>query len=939
MALALAKSAPLKPEIRLAQAVSEFEADLSVEQKDAFRDGRSKSYKSAPDAHDVMRVTAEFDRCPSHARLRCFGTRLMKFLNFVQQFAAAGDVIVGASQSLIACGVWTAVRLTLVSGFQQLASSLWDSDTGPYEADLNNWAKLIKQEAMTLGLRDQRSGLKILSIISNSEAERRRREAKLRVLNACSKYDHQTTWKEIRKGGNTTLFDQMPEYGHWKTREESCTLVCKGRLGSGKSVWLANILDDLNLHIHSARRPVAYFFCRHDISESLNAHTVISCLTRQLLGEVSDLTEAEKSLDATTPTLDFDKLLWLLKCALPSDAKPFFVLDGLDECEDGQRSQLIEKLVILQNNFALHICVSFRVEADDVVRLNLGLFANHSIMEIPKANPDINGFITAQLGSCLDSGRLAIGNPALILEIHDALLQGAQGMFLWVALQIESLCDAKTDEALRQALADLPRDLPETYSRVLRRSGERGKDYQRRALELITVARRPLTTEELREALSVVPGDATWNSAGLLNDVYSALACCGGLITVDEEELTVRLVHHSVKQFLLGEFEGSAGAIFTWETAERTMGNIVVTYLNYGVFETQVSRTAIPQMAADKVISKVMDSAIPSSRTRNLARVLLRASRQPDMDLGKAVFDARSKFSLPSVEEFRFYAYAKPHWLPLAWRVSEQPSSLPALSLRLLKREIDEETLLHMAATEGCEPVIKLLVNNSTDSEVKLSGQRSLFWAVQEGHEVVVRLLLDRGAELASRDHHGQMPLLLASEMGHEAIVRLLLDRGAELESRDFYNRTPLLLVAKTGHEAVVWLLLVRGAELESRDHHSRTPLSWAAEMGYEPVVRLLLDRCAELESRDFIGQTPLSRAAEMGHEAVVRLLLDRGAELESRDYLSRTPLYRAAAMGHKAVVRLLLDRGANRETRDKSGATPRSIAVKRGNIDAAILL
>jgi hypothetical protein len=55
----------------------------------------------------------------------------------------------------------------------------------------------------------------------------------------------------------------------------------------------------------------------------------------------------------------------------------------------------------------------------------------------------------------------------------------------------------------------------------------------------------------LREALSVVPGDTLWTPSRLLNDVYLVLACCGCLLTVDEEEVTVRFIHHSVKQFLL----------------------------------------------------------------------------------------------------------------------------------------------------------------------------------------------------------------------------------------------------------------------------------------------------------------------------------------------------------------------------------------------------
>ena len=71
-----------------------------------------------------------------------------------------------------------------------------------------------------------------------------------------------------------------------------------------------------------------------------------------------------------------------------------------------------------------------------------------------------------------------------------------------------------------------------------------------------------MVTEELREALSVIPGDVDWNPAKLLNDVHSTLGSCGSLIFIDEEELTVRLVHPSVKLFLLGGDESSATGKF-----------------------------------------------------------------------------------------------------------------------------------------------------------------------------------------------------------------------------------------------------------------------------------------------------------------------------------------------------------------------------------------
>jgi len=85
--------------------------------------------------------------------------------------------------------------------------------------------------------------------------------------------------------------------------------------------------------------------------------------------------------------------------------------------------------------------------------------------------------------------------------------------------------------------------------------------------------------------------------------------------------------------------------------------------------------------------------------------------------------------------------------------------------------------------------------------------------------------------------------LIVVSYFGHSAVVRLLLDKGADIESKDSqYSQTPLSWAARNGHEAVVKLLLDKGTNLEPKDNQfGRMPLSWAAENGHEAVVKLLL--------------------------------------------------------------------------------------------------
>jgi ankyrin repeat domain-containing protein 50 len=89
MSYVLANASRLKPEIRLAQAVSQFEADLSSEQKTSFHTYRSQSRDTPPDPSDIMRLTAEIDRRASGkvGGRRCFGPRLTNFLQAVQRFS------------------------------------------------------------------------------------------------------------------------------------------------------------------------------------------------------------------------------------------------------------------------------------------------------------------------------------------------------------------------------------------------------------------------------------------------------------------------------------------------------------------------------------------------------------------------------------------------------------------------------------------------------------------------------------------------------------------------------------------------------------------------------------------------------------------------------------------------------------------------------------
>lgn len=80
---------------------------------------------------------------------------------------------------------------------------------------------------------------------------------------------------------------------------------------------------------------------------------------------------------------------------------------------------------------------------------------------------------------------------------------------------------------------------------------------------------------------------------------------------------------------------------------------------------------------------------------------------------------------------------------------------------------------------------------------VQGSGRTPLSWAARNGHEMVVKVLVENGAEFESKDNGGQTPLSLAAENGHEAVVGLLLEKGAKAESTDKRDRTFLFFATK----------------------------------------------------------------------------------------------------------------------------------------------
>ena len=414
-----------------------------------------------------------------------------------------------------------------------------------------------------------------------------------------------------------------------------------------------------------------------------------------------------------------------------------------------------------------------------------------------------------------------------------------------------------------------------TLDRIRQQDGEKSK-LGMVALMWVSRCERPLGWRELSHALGV---DLVAEEFAIDNvpSVRTVLDCTLGLVTIDENTSTVRLLHLTLQEYL-----GASPTVL--ETPQSMMAEICLTYLNS-----------------------------PSAR-------------RPLPDFYQAL------------EQLPFLEYATHFWGTHAAReVTEQVKSqafrlldgyeshVSAMILLREKRlwgwhgeDVHRISGLHCIAFLGiAEITIAMLEANKWDVNVRDSrGDTPLMWAVRYGNDRVVELLLgqrDIQPDVAIRG--GRAVFSFAAELGNEGAVKLFLEcEGVNLNSLDSDGRSPLSYAAAGRHESVLKLLLERqNVDPNSSDSSGRTPLSFAASEGHEWAVELLLGhKDVKPNLSDSNGQTPLSLAASRGDEGVVKLLLGRrDVDPNLPDRKNRTPLSYAASNRHQGVAKLLQERGS----------------------------
>ena len=242
----------------------------------------------------------------------------------------------------------------------------------------------------------------------------------------------------------------------------------------------------------------------------------------------------------------------------------------------------------------------------------------------------------------------------------------------------------------------------------------------------------------------------------------------------------------------------------------------------------------------------------------------------------------------------------------LAWAVYNNDENMVDLLLRSGADGADANAAneyginpLHLACINQNNSIVRKLLRGGADpNRTKWTGESPLMTCANTGAVSAVKDLLDNGADInASESTQDQTALMWAAAEKHPEVVKLLIERSANINALSKIIPEPEPFVQKTpGSMGQNFPTTLRFRELSG----GFTALMFAAQQGDLESTRLLLDAGADIEFTTPEEGSAIVVATAAGHEELAIFLLQRGADPNIADAYGITPLHFAV---HKGVL------------------------------------
>ena len=779
---------------------------------------------------------------------------------------------------------------------------------------------------------------------------------------------HHAKLREDLVPGSGKWLLENPSFKNWRALPDPATFWLHGKIGCGKTRLMSIVIQDFldNLKFEGKYRHVAYFYCDKSEERRKDSAEILRSLVRQFATVGCDQRvntkvlriykkrkwEAEEQGDMLPSKLNLEDCV-KLSISILGDQSATILVDALDECNDP--FSLIHAFQLISESSKVKIFLAGRDEVN-------GEIASHQLpslvsVSVTNNSEDIERYIQLEVGSMVQERRLLHGKVSQSLkeDIIMVLNQGADGMFLWVNLQLQNIIDKrlKLEKDVRKQLQDLPSGTEELYESVFLHLEESGSSSFFRSscmLKWLLAARRALSKRAMLEALSV---DEDGDQDTLTEDMVLEICC--NLVIADDETDTFRLAHLSVQEFLEKRPEFSNSQLHSFATIRCIQELLNEREMEAGKLQAGTTNESFRAYAAanwDYHLSCVDEEDRTGDLCSALSDFLLNEERF--IAFNKEAFRSVERRAAHNLKRFSMDLVANPATPLFAICIFGLQFVMDKwLSTKFLneneinwdQRNTCGNTALLLTIRHGHTEMTKFLLSQN-NIRLDLAGENAfspLLRAVLSGNVKIVELLLKYPVvDIHGKASGGHSVLHLAVESGVDDCIDALIEHNADPNSQNETGDTALMFATSSGRIATVQKLLkIPGINISAKNGDGQNALHTAIVAGKNSsleIVHLLLKTEIDVEARMTAGGSALHCAAYHGSKLIVKALTKIGANVSEKDDQGSTPLHLAAFQNHKAVVQQLIRAGA-RCTPNNFGSTELHLAIYGGCDDQVIRL
>ncbi|KAG5788260.1 hypothetical protein H9Q69_012676 [Fusarium xylarioides] len=636
----------------------------------------------------------------------------------------------------------------------------------------------------------------------------------------------------------------------------------------------------------------------------------------------------------------------------------YVIIDSLDYCthydNEGTRQTLSETFQKLPQT--VRVLFSSR---QPYLAQDLGI--EHQIQIRPKAS-DVKMYVMARIKH--DSNlRQTLAKPEderlVILKITHQVMSSQ--MFLLARLHLDRLSTYLLLPHLKKALDELPESSPHIFEvaiqKISKGQNSASHDLAMHVFTMVIYGKQDLSVDEISEGFALSK-DQSQDYKEWRPTQYPLLSACAGLIVLDSNSRTLRLVHHSVRESI--ERNGLVLRHPGLEIAKMCLAcllmdgsaadsNPLLSYsANYWFIHLKDS-----ELAGNHDLQSLIDRFLSSSAKLSRAFNKLNPSHHsPKQSFEKmtglhavAYLDFPDQIKPLMTIGIDINAQSADLQTPLHWAVSRG-------NRRVVKALLDEganpniqdylkDTPLHKFLTsrraDGVE-IANDLVNGKADLYIRSSkGLSPLSSAIRYGPTCVASLFIIKQKDINAETEQGWTSLKEVFYHGHGVIEKLKNSQHRQ------GSLGPLKRAVKDHLNSLVDPHLQNGVRLNQHTTTGWLALTHAAKHGSVTMLQKLLDNSADPADCNLRDQeenkSPLRWALQYGHLRAASVLIRYGADINEDNDDGWTPVIEATKTKNYDMVRFLINEGARLDDADADGFTALMHSVKAGFGDITWLL